>query len=117
MKKKFRMLNELALAGLRFYKLYIDDKKGFKCAYKAVYRGDSCSTIMMQALEEQPIIPAVRSCFAQLERCNCAEMVAKDDDRFLQKNGKTFLVAGGSVMLLAGCGCTPDPCILGETCK
>lgn len=111
MQKKLRILNEVALAGLRFYKRHIDDRKGFKCAYRAFYGGDSCSTIMMKSLEEKPFIPAVRSCLDQLERCNCAAIAARDDDRFLHKHGKTFLVVGASTFLLAGCG---NGCDLGD---
>lgn len=109
-----RVLRSSALWILKIYKSRIDDRKGFKCAFGALYGGETCSEAIEKLFQEKNFVSAVRETYAQLGRCERAsEELNGARARTLYSTAANVFACIAIVTLAA---CSSEPCTVGQEC-
>jgi putative component of membrane protein insertase Oxa1/YidC/SpoIIIJ protein YidD len=111
---ELRFLNAACRSLIRLYHTHLDDKKGFKCAYKAVHCRNSCSHVMFRVLQRYPFVSALRLCYRQLTRCDEAKKVAGELPHICTSpTGVPYVYVAGAAVIVGACSHPPpDPTIL-----
>ncbi|MCU0518941.1 MAG: membrane protein insertion efficiency factor YidD, partial [Oscillatoria sp. Prado101] len=66
-----------AAAGKAGYQRHLSPRKGFSCAYRVLYGGESCSQYIKRNILEVGWIEAVRASRQRLQACKLASLVLK----------------------------------------
>jgi putative component of membrane protein insertase Oxa1/YidC/SpoIIIJ protein YidD len=62
----------LALTSIDFYQKYISPRKGYKCAYGALYNEKSCSSYCKNEIISKGLIKGIKSTFVRFKECKLA---------------------------------------------
>jgi putative component of membrane protein insertase Oxa1/YidC/SpoIIIJ protein YidD len=62
----------LGVAIISGYQKFISPHKGFRCAHRVLYGGESCSAYIKRIAAEAGVIPALRSLKPRFAECRCA---------------------------------------------
>ncbi len=62
----------LGVAIISGYQKFISPHKGFRCAHRVLYGGESCSAYIKRVAAEAGVIPALRSLKPRFAECRCA---------------------------------------------
>ena len=62
----------LGVAIISGYQKFISPHKGFRCAHRVLYGGESCSAYIKRIAAESGVIPALRSLKPRFAECRCA---------------------------------------------
>lgn len=73
------MLNRFAVRCIEFYQKHISPKKGYVCAHKYYYGGDSCSEYMKKSIVELGIVRAAVLFAVRLKECKKAYMYIEQE--------------------------------------
>lgn len=106
---ELRFLSRICIFLLQVYRKYFDDGKGFKCAYKAVYGGHSCTDVMLNGLRKYPFLKAVVLCKEQLDACEAAALIAPKCQHLHFDGQYTRIAVGTALFLVAACNGDSKP--------
>ncbi|MEB3277738.1 MAG: membrane protein insertion efficiency factor YidD [Lyngbya sp.] len=112
-----------AIASISAYQKYLSPYKGFACAHRVLYGGESCSQYVKRMLGEVGFSEAIKASRQRLADCREANQILKAsrDDRnskHRRKPCQNYLGCDGCDVVGCGCDgidCLPDlDCDLGE---
>ena len=86
-------MDKFILRLIALYKRYISPHKGYRCAYSALYGGDSCSTEIAKIIQSRGIYRGLSLVYRQMVNCsNAYEVLAsrkrKENHKRKGKNKK-----------------------------
>lgn len=63
---------QIAIASIQTYKQYISPHKGYACAHRLLYGGESCSDYVKQSLRSERLEDALKQSFRRFQACRTA---------------------------------------------
>ncbi len=102
------MLSRFALAGIAGYQNWISPRKGFRCAYSALYGGTGCSGFAKLAIQKHGILAAFPKIRARFQACRdahnslMAQQNGNDSEQFSKRKSRKGIFAW---FALEECGC------------
>ncbi|MGB3204948.1 MAG: membrane protein insertion efficiency factor YidD [Crinalium sp.] len=79
-----KLLQNILIAIINFYQKYISPYKGYRCAHKVLYKGDSCSEYIKKSLLEQDLMKVVN--LSKQRFCDCGEAAKILDGHRINSN-------------------------------
>ncbi|MDJ0552910.1 MAG: membrane protein insertion efficiency factor YidD [Microcoleaceae cyanobacterium MO_207.B10] len=70
-------MNKIAVVLISGYQKYISQRKGFACAYRVLYNGESCSEYIKRMFIEQDLSRAIKAANHRFKACKKANQIIK----------------------------------------
>lgn len=70
-------LRQIAVASITGYQKYISPKKGFSCAHRLLYKGDSCSQYLKRTIAEAGLLAGIKASRQRFAACKQASHILK----------------------------------------
>jgi putative component of membrane protein insertase Oxa1/YidC/SpoIIIJ protein YidD len=75
------IIDSLAIAAITGYQRYLSPYKGFRCAHRVLYQGESCSQYVKRAVGEKGLLAARQSSRLRFIECNEANQIIQERQR------------------------------------
>jgi putative component of membrane protein insertase Oxa1/YidC/SpoIIIJ protein YidD len=75
------IVDSLAIAAINGYQRYLSPYKGFRCAHRVLYQGESCSQYVKRAVGEEGLLAAMQSSRLRFIECNEANQIIQERRR------------------------------------
>lgn len=79
--RKGNIIDRAAIAAIAGYQRHLSPHKGFSCAHRIVYGGDSCSQYIKRAIAKQGLITAIRLSQQRFADCKASHEVFKAEKK------------------------------------
>ncbi|MBE9118480.1 membrane protein insertion efficiency factor YidD [Lusitaniella coriacea LEGE 07157] len=79
--RKKNIIDRVAIAAISGYQRYLSPHKGFSCAHRIVYGGDSCSQYVKRAIARQGLIAAIPLSQQRFADCKASHEVFKEKQK------------------------------------
>lgn len=86
-------LRSITMRLIGVYQRYISPRKGYSCAHRIVYGGDSCSEYVKKTLSDKSLFESTLMARQRFKSCNAAHVLSRD--RFAGRRGP--LVGPGGI--------------------
>lgn len=70
-------VRQVAIASIKLYQRYISPHKGFACAHRVLYGGDSCSGYIKRAIAQNGLLEAWNSAGERFQACKEASLILR----------------------------------------
>lgn len=71
--------SQVAISAITGYQKYISPRKGFSCAHRVLYGGDSCSQHVKKLIAEHGLIAAVPLTRQRFKNCRSANLILRSE--------------------------------------
>jgi len=75
----------LALLSIYFYQKHISPRKGYKCAYSALYNEPSCSCFCKNQIESKGLLQGIKSTVERFKECKHAAVIIKEKRKAMKE--------------------------------
>ncbi len=105
-------LRQLATASISGYQKYISPYKGFRCAHRALYGGESCSEYVKNVIARRGLVTGIKSSRERFRECAYAYNILSDRLPNLQNHPTTTygLCDGQDDVKICCCAFDACPC-------
>ena len=113
-KKKISLMKYVSVALIKAYQKYISPYKGYSCAYRILYGGESCSEYVKNTILQQGTLEALILSRQRFNRCQEANIIL--NSRLMSATHKNcnepqdFCIPEP----IQGCLCSPSCCQSGD---
>jgi putative component of membrane protein insertase Oxa1/YidC/SpoIIIJ protein YidD len=73
--RKRNIIDSLAIAAISGYQQHLSPRKGFACAHRILYGGESCSQYVKRAIAREGLIEALRLSQQRFAQCKAAHEI------------------------------------------
>lgn len=114
-------IRQIAIASIKSYQRYISPHKGFSCAHRVLYGGESCSGYIKHTIAQNGLLEALKASQQRFEACRQASLILKsqqEETEFEQKkrqnsappDNRWEVCCNGTECAFDGCdGCVDIP--------
>lgn len=78
-------VRQVAVAAIKGYQQYISPYKGFSCAHRVLYGGESCSGYVKHAIAAQGLLEALSSAGERFQACKAASLILRSQQSESEK--------------------------------
>jgi putative component of membrane protein insertase Oxa1/YidC/SpoIIIJ protein YidD len=71
------LVRQVAIASIKVYQRYISPHKGFSCAHRLLYGGESCSGYVKRAIAQKGLLEALNSSGERFGACKQASLIPR----------------------------------------
>jgi putative component of membrane protein insertase Oxa1/YidC/SpoIIIJ protein YidD len=71
------VVRQVAIASIKVYQRYISPHKGFSCAHRVLYGGESCSGYIKRAIAQKGLLEALKASRQRFDACKEASLILK----------------------------------------
>ncbi|HEY9811034.1 MAG TPA: membrane protein insertion efficiency factor YidD [Halomicronema sp.] len=103
-------VSQVAISAISGYQKYISPRKGFSCAHRVLYGGDSCSQHVKNLITEHGLIAAVPLTRQRFKNCKTANVILRgetEEERRRRQNN-SYSCEPTCNLIEACVDCTPD---------
>jgi putative component of membrane protein insertase Oxa1/YidC/SpoIIIJ protein YidD len=84
--QQIAIIDFLSIAAISGYQRYLSPYKGFRCAHRVLYEGESCSQYVKRKVQEEGLIAALQS--SRIRFIECAEA-----NQIIQSRQQDYLIS------------------------
>jgi putative component of membrane protein insertase Oxa1/YidC/SpoIIIJ protein YidD len=81
-------LRHIAVTSIKGYQRYISPHKGFSCAHRVLYGGESCSGYIKRAIAQKGLLEALKASRQRFNACKQASLILKSQQEEAESEQK-----------------------------
>lgn len=82
------LVRQFAIASIKLYQRYISPHKGFACAHRVLYGGESCSGYVKRAIAQKGLLEALSSAGERFDACKAASLILRSQQSESEKKNR-----------------------------
>jgi putative component of membrane protein insertase Oxa1/YidC/SpoIIIJ protein YidD len=111
------VIRQIATNSISGYQKYISPRKGFSCAFRLLYKGESCSEYVKKAIAQEGLVAAINKSRDRFQACREANQILKtsyyrsskdeekEDSEFYNRKEKAFHNRNNTCLDPVDCSC------------